>query len=114
MTHSDAKAGWAYGDGVANEKRYSGVKSSRRGQDRPRKTAAPINGFPPFSEILGEIGTTLHVLLAIAMAANLALAALGSHQPGAPAGDPKFALQSPTECAFSISCATAAGFHNGS
>jgi hypothetical protein len=105
MTHSNAKAGWACGDGVANEKRHSGVKLLRRGQ---RKTAAPINGFPPFCEILGEIATTLHVLLAVAMAANFALAALGARQPGAAAGDPKYALQSPTECAFSISCATAA------
>jgi hypothetical protein len=47
-------------------------------RDFARNGAAPIDGFPPISEIVFEIEATLSVILALALAAGLALKISGA------------------------------------
>jgi hypothetical protein len=46
--------------------------------DLAPESAVPIDGFPPLSQIVHEIATTLNVILAVAAAASLALKMSGN------------------------------------
>jgi hypothetical protein len=63
--------------GVPIGRRHSAVTGPGFRRDRPAATAEPVEAFAPLSEVLGEIGSTLIVLLGIAAAGYAILSALG-------------------------------------
>ena len=57
--------------------RHSAVTASGSSRDRSVATAEPVDGFAPLSEVLLEMGTTLGMLLAVAVAGYVILFAFG-------------------------------------